>query len=364
MESVSLSFQGIRGIVLDTSFRIAILAGDGVGPEVMAETLPLLDWARAQGREVAWKAFPHGADHFLATGEILPQDVHEELRDGFDAILFGAMGDPRIPDGRHAEGILLHLRQSLELSVNHRPCAPILDELVPLKGAAARDIRIDVFRENTEGPYCLQGSSEEGRAVDIAIHTEPAIRRLLAAAFTFADAHGRPLVLAHKANVLKHGHGLWMRIFREMTAGHPGVQAKALHADALLCALVQRPADFGVIAADNYLGDLISDLTAAFLGGLGMAASANVAPHRPYRCAGLFEPVHGSAPDLAGRGLANPTGMLLTTALMFRHLGWEPEAAAVEASVKAGLRGGAATRDLGGTLTTAQMGAALRAGLP
>ncbi len=136
-----------------------------------------------------------------------------------------------------------------------------------------------------------------------------------------------------------------------------------MHADALLCALVQHPASFGVIAADNYLGDLISDLTAAFLGGMGMAASANVAPHRPNRCTGLFEPVHGSAPDLAGRGLANPTGMVLSTALLFQHLGWYAEAAAVEASVETALRAGAATQDLGGSLDTAAMGAALRAGL-
>jgi 3-isopropylmalate dehydrogenase len=348
---------------VDPSYRIAILAGDGVGPEVMAEALPLLHWARSRGRRLDWEPLPHGADHFLATGETLSTATFERLREDADAILFGAVGDPRIPDGRHAEQILLALRQRLELGLNLRPCAPILDAFVPLMGVGAERIRLEVFRENTEGPYCLRGSTEGTTATDLAVHTEPAVRRLLSAAFKRAEDLGRPLVLAHKANVLKHGHGLWMKVFSELRQAHHRVQASAMHADALLCALVQRPQDFGVIAADNYLGDLISDLTAAFLGGMGMAPSANLAPHRPFRCAGLFEPVHGSAPDLAGQGLANPTGMILSTALMFRYLGWEAEAQAVEASVEDALLSGARTRDLGGSMTTAEMGAALRAGL-
>lgn len=348
---------------MDQPIRIAILAGDGVGPEVVAEALPLLAWARARGRSLEWESLPYGADHYLANGETLPQSAFERLRDGCDAILFGAVGDPRVPDGRHAEEILLALRQRLELAVNHRPCTPVLDRLLPLKDLEARQIRLEVFRENTEGPYCLQGVSQGDRAVDEAVHTEAAVRRLLAAAFGRAEELGRPLALAHKANVLKHGHGLWLRVFNEMRGIHPGVAAQTLHADALLCALVQRPQDFGIIAADNYLGDLISDLSAAFLGGMGMAPSASTAPHRPYRCSGLFEPVHGSAPDLAGRGLANPTGMILSAAMMFRHLGWAEEAQAVEGSVTAALRSGAATRDIGGSLSTQEMGSALRAGL-
>ena len=337
--------------------RIAIIPGDGAGPEVMAEALPLLDWARTRGRRLDVIRFPFGAEHFLATGETLPEAAFADLRDGFDAILFGAVGDPRVPDGRHAEQILLRLRQGLELTVNYRPCRP-------LPGTGPAGLHLEVFRENTEGPYCLEGSTEPGRAVDLAVHTEPAVRRLLETAFARAQVRGCDLVLAHKANVLKHGHGLWVRLFQELKGAFPQVTARGLHADALLCALAQDPAPFGVIAADNYLGDLISDLTAAFAGGMGTAPSLSWAPHRPFRCAALAEPVHGSAPDIAGRGLADPLGMILSTALLFRHLGWEAEAGAVEAATAGALREGCRTKDLGGTLGTADMGRAVRDRLP
>ncbi len=343
--------------------HIAVIPGDGVGPEVMAEALPVLAWARDRGRDLSWEVWPHGADHCLATGAILPETDFLRLRDGFDAILFGAVGDPRIPDGRHAEGILLRLRQELELGVNLRPCHPVLDAHLPLKGVPAGGVRIDVYRENTEGPYCLQGSSGPDRAEDVAVHTRPAVERLLRAAFEGARARGCGLTLAHKANVLKHGHGLWMAVFRELQDEFRVVPARGLHADALLCALVQDPRPFGVIAADNLFGDLVSDLLAAFQGGMGMAPSLSWAPHRPWRCTALAEPVHGSAPDLAGRAIANPTGMLLSLGLLFRHLGWEEEAGLLDASVATALQRGAATADLGGTLGTAEMGQALRAGL-
>ena len=324
----------------------------------MAEALPCLDWARSRGRSLEIIRLPYGAEHYLATGETISEAAFTELRDGCDAILFGAVGDPRIPDGRHAEEILLRLRQGLELTVNFRPC----HQLSPLTRRPPLDI--EVFRENTEGPYCLQGSTEPGRAVDLAIHTEPAVRRLLEAAFQRARMRHLPLMLAHKANVLKHGHGLWMRVFEDLRASYSEVSARAMHADALLCALVQDPTVFGVIAADNYLGDLISDLCAAFIGGMGVAPSLSWAPHRPFRCTVLAEPVHGSAPDIAGKGLANPVGMLLSTALLFRHLGWEPEAAAMESAVAQALEAGAKTRDLGGALSTVAMGTAIRDRLP
>jgi 3-isopropylmalate dehydrogenase len=343
--------------------RLAVISGDGIGPEVMAEALPLLAWARSRGRDLAWESQPWGAERFLAMGEALPDGAFEELRDRYDGVLFGAVGDPRVPDNRHAEAILLRLRQDLELGVNYRPCFPASDRLVPIKGAKAGDIRIEVFRENTEGPYGLRGRSGEDSAVDEAHHSGTAVRRLLEAAFTRAETAKRPLTLAHKANVLKHGHGLWMRVFQACKTAHPAVEASAMHADALLCALVQRPADFGVIAGDNFIGDLVSDLTAAFMGGMGLAPSLSYAPHKPFRCSALAEPVHGSAPDLVGTGKANPGGVILSVALLFRHLGWESEAGAIEASATAALRAGAATADLGGSLTTPEMGSALRAGL-
>jgi 3-isopropylmalate dehydrogenase len=356
--------EGMERIWDVDGIRLAVIPGDGVGPEVLAEVLPVLVWARDRGRPLTWEVLPHGAEHCLATGETLSEATFLRLRDTFDAILFGAVGDPRIPDGRHAEGILLRLRQDLQLAVNWRPCTPFRAEHGPLRGRSSEAQRLEVFRENTEGPYCLQGTREPGRAVDWAVHTEVAIRRLLDAAFQRAADLGRPLTLAHKANVLKFGHGLWMSCFGETKARFPQVEARAQHADALLCALVQDPTPFGVIAADNYLGDLISDLTAAFMGGMGMAPSLSYAPHRPYRCMALAEPVHGSAPDLVGTGTANPTGAMLSLGLLFDHLGWRAEATALQGAVASALEGGAATRDLGGNLDTQTMGAALRAGLP
>ena len=336
--------------------RIALIPGDGIGGEVMAEAAPCLDWAAVRGRCLEAVPRPYGAEPYLATGETLPEHAFTALRDGCDAVLFGAVGDPRIPDGRHAEQILLRLRQGLELTVNFRPCRPLLP------GFQA-GLDLEIFRENTEGPYCLQGTTEPGRAVDFAIHTEPAVRRLLETAFQRAAERGRPLLLAHKANVLKHGHGLWLRVFEDLRPQFPGVATRTMHADALLCALVQEPKGFAIIAADNYLGDLISDLTAAYLGGMGMAPSLSWAPHRPFRCAALAEPVHGSAPDIAGQGLANPVGMFLSLALLFGHLGWEPEATALEAAVGEALQAGFRTRDLGGTHSTTEMGQAVRSRL-
>jgi 3-isopropylmalate dehydrogenase len=344
--------------------RFAVLPGDGVGPEVLAEALPLLAWARDRGRNLEWELFPQGADHCLATGETLSDAAFARIRDSFDAVCFGAVGDPRIPDGRHAEGILLRLRQELQLAVNWRPCTPVVPAHSPLRDRSMEAQCVEVFRENTEGPYCLQGSREPDRANDFSIHTGIAVDRLLEEAFRRAMELKVPLTLAHKANVLKFGHGLWMERFEAMRGRHPEVVAKGMHADALLCALVQDPTPFGVIAADNFLGDLISDLTAAFMGGMGMAPSLSYAPHHPFRCHALAEPVHGSAPDLAGQGLANPTGAILSLGLLFHHLGWVAEAEAISRAVASALQAGAATRDLGGELSTQAMGTAIRAGLP
>lgn len=342
---------------MNNPVRMVLIAGDGIGQEVMAEALPVLRWAQSRGHLLGVDDLPFGANHFLATGETLPESAFRDIRDRADAVLFGAVGDPRVPDGRHAEEILLRLRRDLQLTVNYRPCRPRIQG--PFAG-----IDLEIFRENTEGAYCLQGHTEGNRAVDVAIHTVPAVRRLLEAAFRRAGERQAPLTLAHKANVLKHGHGLWMRVFEELRLRHPEVQVQALHADALLCALVSNPRHFSVIAADNYLGDLISDLTAAYLGGMGMASSLSFAPHHPFRCSVLAEPVHGSAPDIAGRNLANPCGMLLSLALLFRHFHWLTEADLLEKAVDGALQAGARTADLGGTLSTAAMGKAIRDRLP
>lgn len=349
--------------------RVAIIAGDGIGPEVIAAAKPLLDWARARGRELEAVEYPFGADHFLATGETLPDESFAAIRDDFDAILFGAVGDRRVPDGRHAEAILLRLRRDLELIVNHRPCHPIADVLVPIKCIGSSEIYIDVLRENTEGPYCLQGSTKhegkpEERAVDLAIHTRATVEQLLLHAFLMARRRGGNLVVAHKANVLKHGHGVWLRALERLKSQFTDVSARAQLADALFHDLIRDPRAYRVIAADNMLGDLLTDALAAFQGGLGFAASANLAPCARFRCTALFEPLHGSAPDLVGTGRANPCGAILCTALLFRHLGWDAEAVGVEAAVKDAVRAQEITPDAGGRLTTREVGAAIFQRLP
>lgn len=327
----------------------------------MAEALPLLAWARDRGRDLEWEVLDLGAERFLRTGDILPEADFLEIRDGADAVLLGAVGDPRIPDGRHAEGILLRLRRELRLGVNWRPCRPLGDGLVPLKGVSAGDLDLEVFRENTEGAYCLEGESAPDRRVDRAVHTRPAVSALLREAFQRARSTGKPLALAHKANVLKHGHGLWLEVFQDARREYPEVRAEALHADALLFALVRQPQRFGVIAAENFIGDLLSDLLAAYLGGLGMAPSLSYAPGSPYRCTALAEPVHGSAPDIAGTGRANPFGMLLSLGLLFGRWGWTAEAEAIQAAVARCVESGPRPLELGGTARTSEAGAAVRA---
>ncbi len=344
--------------------QIAIIPGDGIGPEVMAQALPFLVWARSRGLALGWSVYPYGAERFLTEGHTLLDEEFAHLRDAHDAILFGAIGDPRVPSGKHAEEILLRLRRDLRLGVNHRPCYPMLDRLVPLKQVEASEIRIDVLRENTEGPYCLRGETGFGRAVDFAIHTEEAVTILLREAFECAASRKCSLHLAHKANVLKHGHGLWMQVYERLRAEYPSVQTHSIHADALLCALAQDPRPFGVIAADNFIGDLVSDLLAAFQGGMGLAASASYNPHPEFRCRALYEPVHGSAPNLAGRDVANPSGMILSTAMLFRRVGWEAEAQHVENAVGKVLESGMSTQDLGGQFTCRQMGKAILEALP
>lgn len=340
--------------------QIAVIPGDGIGPEVMAQALPCLAWAQSRGRALAWTTYPYGADRYLTEGHTLLDEEFAHLRDEYDAILFGAIGDPRVPSGKHAEEILLRLRRDLRLGVNHRPCYPMLDRLVPLKQVAASEIQIDVFRENTEGAYCLRGETGSGRAIDFAIHTEEAVVTLLREAFECATERDCSLHLAHKANVLKHGHGLWMRVYESLKTEYPKVQTQTIHADALLCALVENPRPFGVIAADNFIGDLVSDLLAAFQGGMGLAASASYNPRPEHRCGALYEPVHGSAPSLAGRDVANPCGMILSVAMLFRRAGWETEAQGVENAVCAVLESGCNTQDLGGESTSRQMGRAIQ----
>ncbi len=342
-------------------FVVATIPGDGIGPEVIDAATPAIDAAaRAAGAELAWERLPYGADHFLATGETLPDAALERLRHDVDAIFVGALGDPRVPDSEHARDILLGLRFKLDLYVNFRPCRLLHPDLCPLKppaGAAERHIDFVIFRENTEGMYLARGSSknvggpnEEQIAEEV--HTAPKVTRILRAAFDWARANSRTKVtMSDKSNAVP-AHHLWQRLFGEVGADYPDIEREHWYVDALAMQLVKAPERFQVIVANNLLGDILSDLGAQLVGGLGLAPSANLHPGRT----GLFEPVHGSAPRHAGKRRANPMAALLTGALMLEELGLRVGAQALEAAVRAALREGVTTPDLGGTATTAQVG--------
>jgi 3-isopropylmalate dehydrogenase len=280
------------------------------------------------------------------------------LEGEFDAILLGAMGDPRVADNRHAVDILLGIRFGLDLYVNQRPVRLFHEKLCPLKGRGPQDVDFVVFRENTEGPYVMMGgnfkkATSDEVATEIDLNTRKGVERIVRHAFAYARAASRTrLVMADKSNVLIHAHDLWQRVFKEVAAEFPGVEARHLYVDNLALQLVRDPRQFEVIVTSNMFGDILTDLAAALQGGLGMAASANLHPGR----VSLFEPVHGSSPALAGKNLANPMGAILSAGLLLEHLGWKEEAARIEAAVVWAVEHDLLTSDVGGRLGTREVG--------
>ena len=337
-----------------TRNRVAVVPGDGAGQEVVPEALKVL---RAAGLALQLEEFDIGAERYLRTGEILPDDVFEQLSRA-DAILFGAVGDPRIEEGPYIAGILLRLRFELDLYANLRP-AKLLDErLSPLREGPRRAVDLLIVRENTEGLYAgVGGRFRRGTAGEVAIqedvNTRTGIERIIELAF----GHARTEVcMVDKANAMRFAGGLWQDVWKEARSRHPEVAARHLYVDAAAMQLVRDPSQFDVIVTGNLFGDILSDLSAQLVGGMGVAPSANVNPDTGR---GLFEPVHGSAPDIAGKGIVNPVGEILSAALMARHLGYEEEARAIEAAVAGAVRAGECTRDLGGSLATSEAGDAV-----
>jgi 3-isopropylmalate dehydrogenase len=337
------------------SFSVATIGGDGIGPEVVEAAIPAIERAAASSNAtLTWERLPYGADHFLATGESLPESAFAHLRDDVDTIMLGALGDPRVPGNEHARDILLGLRHKLDLYVNFRPTRTLHPDLCPLKGDHPIDFVI--FRENTEGFYLGRGDSRHEGSADeeqIAheVHTAPKVSRILYAAFEWARENGRTSVtMSDKSNAVPM-HRLWQRLFDEVGAEFPEIEREHRYVDVLAMELVQAPQRFQVIVTNNLFGDILSDLGAGLVGGLGLAASANLHPGR----AGLFEPVHGSAPTLAGKGVANPMAAILTGALMLESLGLGEAARAVEAAVRDALEEGQTTPDLGGSRSTAEV---------
>jgi 3-isopropylmalate dehydrogenase len=341
--------------------RIAVIPGDGIGPEVTAAALEVLGAVQERfGRRLEIERLPWGADYYLETGITLPAGGYDLLR-GFDAIFIGAMGDPRIPDNRHARDILLGTRFELDLYVNYRPVRLLDARLCPLKDRQPADVDFVVFRENTEGLYAGVGGrfkpdTEDEIGVQEEVNTYKGVHRIVRHAFEFAAAHGLGRVcMADKSNAMPQGHALWQRVFRELAPRYPGIAARHLYIDALALHLVQDPSQFDVIVTNNLFGDIVTDLGAALQGGLGMAASANLHPGRT----SMFEPVHGSAPPLAGKNVANPMGAILSAALMLETLGLTAEAAAVETAVLGAVRAVECTPDAGGPLGTKEAAGAV-----
>ncbi|MFN8060586.1 MAG: isocitrate/isopropylmalate dehydrogenase family protein [Vicinamibacterales bacterium] len=335
--------------------RIAVIAGDGIGPEVTAEALKVLGAVTdVFGRRFDIERLPFGADYVLQTGVSMPERYFEAFRTDFDAILMGALGDPRIPGLQYIRDILLGIRFKLDLYVNYRPVELLDERLCPLKGRTPADVQMHIFRENTEGLYVGIGGrfkpdTDEEIAVQEEVNTYKGVRRIIVHAFEYARAHGLTKVcMADKSNAITHGHALWQRVFKDVAAGYPDIEPTHMYIDALTMFMVNEPQRFQVIVTNNLFGDIITDLGATLQGGLGMAASANVHPGRT----SMFEPVHGSAPPLAGKNVANPIGAILSMALMLDHLGLASEARAVERAVALAVRTSQVTAEIGGSLGT------------
>jgi 3-isopropylmalate dehydrogenase len=342
--------------------RIAVVPGDGIGVDVTAEAVKVLEAvAAASGAAIKMTPYDWGADRYLKTGVSLPADALQELQDNYDAILLGAMGDPRVPDNKHAADILLGMRFRLDLYVNYRPVRLFNEKLCPLKGRGPEDVDFVVFRENTEGLYVMMGGNfkkdtADEVATEVDVNTRKGVERIIRHAFAFAQSTGRKRVtMADKSNVLIHAHDLWQRAFKAVAAEYPGIESNHMYVDNMTLQMVRNPAQFQVIVTTNMFGDIVTDLGAALQGGLGMAASGNIHPGR----LSLFEPVHGSSPRHAGKNDANPMGAILTAGLMLEHLGWTEEARRIESAVRWAVDNDRTTPDIGGRIGTREVGDAV-----
>ncbi len=346
--------------------RIAVIPGDGIGPEVVREAVRVLKHLQQTGAvELEFVDFDWGAEKFLRDGVSLPEGALEMLTAEFDAILAGAFGDPRVPSNKHAEDILLGMRRGLDLYINLRPVRLLNDRLTPLLNRKTADIDFVVFRENTEGAYCAAGGflkhgTDDEIALQEDVSTRRGVERIIVAAFEYARVNGRKRVtMADKSNVQRFGGDLWQRVFKEVAEGYPEIAANHQYVDAMAMYMVLDPAQYDVIVSNNLFGDILTDLGAAIQGGLGLAASGNIHPGK----VSLFEPVHGSAPPLAGKGIANPIGAILTSAMMLEYLGFQTLSNQIEDAVRGAISANETTRDLGGQLSTEQAGAAITAHL-
>jgi len=343
------------------SKKIGVIPGDGIGKEVIPQAVKVID---ASGAPVEPTYFDWGADRYLKDGTTVPPDGFEMLGRDFDAVLVGAFGDPRVPSNIHAKEILLGMRFKMDLYANVRPVRLLDASVCPLKGIEPKDLDFVVIRENTEGPYVDRGSivserSPDEVAIQEDVNTRKGVERIIRYAFEYGarnkKADGSPrtrVLMCDKSNAMTYAGGLWQRVFKEVAADYPQIKSEHMYVDALCAAMVRDPRPFDVVVTNNMFGDIITDLAAGLQGGLGMAAGGNIHPGRT----SMFEPVHGSAPPLAGKNVANPMGAILTTAMMLAHLGFAAAAGKIESAVLRAVREKKTTQDIGGSFGTKEVG--------
>jgi tartrate dehydrogenase/decarboxylase / D-malate dehydrogenase len=338
------------------SHSVAVIAGDGAGPEVVAEAVKAVD---ALGLDLDWHELDWGSARYRREGALMPDDALDVARE-HDAVLLGAVGDPSIPDHVTLWGLLLPLRQGLDLWANLRP-ARLLDGVPsPLEGRPAVDMLF--VRENTEGEYSgVGGRAHQGLPLEVGIETSvftrAGVERVIAHAFELAEGRRGVVTSATKSNASRYGYVLWDEVAEEVAARHPDVRYERVLVDALAARMLRNPLSLDVVVASNLFGDVLTDIAAELQGGMGMAASASVAPGSGTTA--VFEPVHGSAPDIAGRGIANPVGAIWSSVLMLEHLGEADAAARLMRALEDVCRDGPRTKDIGGDGSTAQVGDAV-----
>ncbi len=345
------------------TYKIALIPGDGVGAEVVAEGVKVLDALASRDGSYGFQysSFPWGSDFYRETGRMMPEDGLEQAA-GHDAILFGAVGAPDIPDHITLHGLILPIRRQFDQGICLRPSVLFDGVESPLAGKAPGDIDLVVFRENTEGEYANMGGflyrgTPDEVSLQTSVFTRRGTERIIRAAFNHARkrAKGRKVTSVTKSNAMQYGMVFWDRVFDEVASEYPDIETESLLVDRACMDLVRQPESFDVMVASNLFGDIITDIAAIVTGSMGLAPSANIDPSRAYPS--MFEPVHGAAFDIAGKGLANPLATILASAMMLEHLGEGKAATDVDEAVKRNLREGAVrTADLGGSSTTSQVG--------
>ncbi len=339
--------------------KIAVIPGDGIGNEVTNEAKKaILATHTRKPLDIEMVEMDYGADKYLKSKVTMPEEQYEDFRKNYSAILMGAFGDPRVPGNEHAKDILLGTRFKLDLYVNFRPVKLLNEKFCPLKNKTAKDVNFTVFRENTEGVYVgIGGIFKKGTPDEVAvqeeINTRKGVERIIRYAFEFAAKNSlKKVAMADKSNAMQYGHNLWYRCFFEVAKEYPAIQAKHFYIDALAMMMIRNPEEFEVIVTNNLFGDIITDIGAQLQGGMGLAASGNINPSG----VSMFEPVHGSAPDIAGKNLANPVAAILTAEMLLRHLGYNDNADMIDRAVRVAIQKNKLTRELGGELGTKECG--------